>query len=63
EAVIAVLAIREGFMPGNLGMNRRDPEIETNVLIEARDAYVSRVLSNSFGFGGNNCSLLLGRAP
>lgn len=63
EAVIAVLAIREGFMPGNLRMNRRDPEIETNVLPETRAADVSRVLSNSFGFGGNNCSLLFGRAP
>jgi 3-oxoacyl-[acyl-carrier-protein] synthase-1 len=62
EAVIAVLAIREGFMPGNLGMNRRDPDIQTNVLSEPRDADVSRVLSNSFGFGGNNCSLLFGRA-
>lgn len=62
EAVIAVLAIREGFMPGNLRMNRRDPEIETNVLPETRAADVSRVLSNSFGFGGNNCSLLFGRA-
>lgn len=63
EAVIAVLAIREGFVPGNLRMNRRDPEIETNVLPETRAADVSRVLSNSFGFGGNNCSLLFGRAP
>ncbi len=63
EAVIAVLAIREGFMPGNLRMNRRDPEIGTNVLPETRTADVSRVLSNSFGFGGNNCSLLFGRAP
>ncbi len=62
EAVIAVLAIREGFMPGNLRMNRRDPEIETNILPETIAADVSRVLSNSFGFGGNNCSLLFGRA-
>jgi 3-oxoacyl-[acyl-carrier-protein] synthase-1 len=63
EAIIAVLAIREGLMPGNLRMNRRDPVIETNVLPETRAADVSRVLSNSFGFGGNNCSLLFGRAP
>jgi 3-oxoacyl-[acyl-carrier-protein] synthase-1 len=62
EAVIALQAIREGFIPGNLGMNRRDPDIGTNILLETRTADVSRVLSNSFGFGGNNCSLLFGRA-
>jgi len=63
EAAIALLAIREGFMPGNLGMRRRDPDIKTNILPETRAAEISRVLSNSFGFGGNNCSLLVGRAP
>ena len=63
EAVIALQAIRHGFMPGNLGMKRCDPEIETNILLETKSADVSRVLSNSFGFGGNNCSLLFGRAP
>jgi 3-oxoacyl-[acyl-carrier-protein] synthase-1 len=62
EAAIALLAIREGFMPGNLGISRRDPDIEINVLPETRTTDVSRVLSNSFGFGGNNCSLLFGRA-
>jgi 3-oxoacyl-[acyl-carrier-protein] synthase-1 len=62
EAVIALQAIREGFMPGNLGINRRDPDIGTDILLETRTADVSRVLSNSFGFGGNNCSLLFGRA-
>jgi 3-oxoacyl-[acyl-carrier-protein] synthase-1 len=61
EAVIALEAIRYGFTPGNLGLARRDPEIVTNILPETRAADVSRVLSNSFGFGGNNCSLLFGR--
>lgn len=61
EAVIALEAIRHGFTPGNLGLARRDPEIATNILPETRAADVSRVLSNSFGFGGNNCSLLFGR--
>lgn len=62
EAVIAILAIRESFMPGNLGLRRLDPDIGTNVMATGRDADVRRVLSNSFGFGGNNCSLLFGRA-
>lgn len=62
EAVTCLLALREGFMPGNLGLESRDPEIETNVLAESATGDVRRVLSNSFGFGGNNCSLLFGRA-
>jgi 3-oxoacyl-[acyl-carrier-protein] synthase-1 len=61
EAVIALQAIRHGFIPGNLGMTQRDPDIETNIFSETESAEISRVLSNSFGFGGNNCSLLFGR--
>lgn len=60
EAVISLLAIREGFLPGNLNLHRQDPEIRTNVLANSADVPVRRVLSNSFGFGGNNCSLLFG---
>jgi 3-oxoacyl-[acyl-carrier-protein] synthase-1 len=61
EAVIALQAIRHRFIPGNLGMTQRDPDIETNIFPETETAEISRVLSNSFGFGGNNCSLLFGR--
>lgn len=62
EAVISLLAIRDGFMPGNLGLQRRDPEIGIEVLAKTEKKDVAHVLSNSFGFGGNNCSLLFGRA-
>jgi 3-oxoacyl-[acyl-carrier-protein] synthase-1 len=62
EAIISLLAIRDGFMPGNLGLERRDPEIGINVLAGTVGMDVNHVLSNSFGFGGNNCSLLFGRA-
>ena len=62
EAVISLLCIRDGFMPGNLNLRRRDPEIATNILPGTAERPVRRVLSNSFGFGGNNCSLLFGAA-
>jgi 3-oxoacyl-[acyl-carrier-protein] synthase-1 len=61
EAVISLLALREGFLPGNLGLKQKDPEIETNILSRSEVRDVRHVLSNSFGFGGNNCSLLFGR--
>lgn len=62
ETVIALLALSEGFLPGNLGLREKDPEIETNILARSKACEVRHVLSNSFGFGGNNCSLLFGRA-
>jgi 3-oxoacyl-[acyl-carrier-protein] synthase-1 len=61
EAIIAMLCIRHGFMPGCLNTRSVDPAFEARILTENTEAPVSCVLSNSFGFGGSNCSLLLGR--
>ncbi len=61
EAVISLLAIEHGFMPGSLGTRQLDPALSCNYLLDNREAKVERVLSNSFGFGGSNCSLVLGR--
>jgi 3-oxoacyl-[acyl-carrier-protein] synthase-1 len=62
EAVISALAIKHGFMPGGVHTLRVDPTLTAHYLKENRRAPVTRVLSNSFGFGGTNCSLILGRA-
>jgi 3-oxoacyl-[acyl-carrier-protein] synthase-1 len=62
EAVIASLAIRHGFMPGCLAVTAPDPTFRARVLTDNLDAPVRRVMSNSFGFGGINCSLLFGDA-
>jgi 3-oxoacyl-[acyl-carrier-protein] synthase-1 len=61
EAVICALALRHGFMPGGLNLDRPDPAIAIRYLAANQDRPPSRVLSNSFGFGGSNCSLLFGR--
>jgi len=63
EAMIAVLCIRHRFMPGCLGVTEIDPTFRARVLAENVSAPVRRVMSNSFGFGGINCSLLFGNAP
>ena len=60
EAVIAKLAIQNGFMPACCGLQEIDPSFGMAVLTEGRDGPVRRVLSNAFGFGGVNCSLLFG---
>ena len=62
EAVVAALSLREGFIPGGAQTSELDPALGANYVLESRDAPLGRVLSNSFGFGGTNCSLLLGRA-
>jgi 3-oxoacyl-[acyl-carrier-protein] synthase-1 len=62
EAVISALAIRNGLMPGGVHTARIDPTLTAHYIRENRRAPVRRVLSNSFGFGGTNCSLIFGRA-
>jgi 3-oxoacyl-[acyl-carrier-protein] synthase-1 len=60
EAVISLLCLNHGFMPRSLNTRDKDPAILGNILLQSREAPVRRVLSNSFGFGGSNCSLLFG---
>jgi 3-oxoacyl-[acyl-carrier-protein] synthase-1 len=62
EAVICALSIRHGLMPGGLNTATVDPKLHVHYLRENRHGNVNRVLSNSFGFGGANCSLVFGRA-
>lgn len=62
EAVVCAIALRHGLMPGGIRSTQIDPTLEAHYLRENRHVPVSRVLSNSFGFGGTNCSLVFGRA-
>ena len=61
EAIISMLAIKHGFIPGSLHTQNPDPALRSNFQLENRDASMQRVMSNSFGFGGSNCSLIFGR--
>jgi 3-oxoacyl-[acyl-carrier-protein] synthase I len=60
EAVIAALCLTRSFVPGTLNTTRVDSSLKSHVLLENQEQPVRRVLSNIFGFGGNNCSLILG---
>lgn len=62
EAIISMLSIRHGLIPGGLNTREVDPALKSRYVLETREARVRRVLSNSFGFGGSNCSLVLGAA-
>lgn len=62
EAVICGLALQHGLLPGGLNLQQLDPALPLNYLQQNREQAVTRVLSNSFGFGGTNCSLIFGLA-
>jgi 3-oxoacyl-[acyl-carrier-protein] synthase-1 len=62
EAVIAAICVSDGLVPGCLGVEAPDPAFGVDVAVENRAIPVRRVLSNSFGFGGSNCALVIGQA-
>jgi len=62
EAVICALGLQHGLLPAGLNTRQLDPTLALDYILENRARSVTRVLSNSFGFGGTNCSLVFGRA-
>ena len=62
EAAICLLALHEGLLPGGLNVQEPDPALSLNYLRANRTESLNAALSNSFGFGGTNASLVLGRA-
>ncbi len=62
EAVICALALQHGLLPAGLNTRQLDPAFDLDYVLENRAQPVARVLSNSFGFGGTNCSLIFGLA-
>jgi 3-oxoacyl-[acyl-carrier-protein] synthase-1 len=62
EAVICALALQNNLLPAGLNTEHLDPKLNLNYLMTNREQSLSHVLSNSFGFGGTNCSLVFGRA-
>lgn len=63
EAVFSVLAIQRQFLPPNIHFQEIDPAWRLNIVAnEAREARVRRVVSNSFGFGGTNASIVIEEA-
>jgi len=60
EAIVCIKAIREGFIPPTIGLTEQDPECDLDyVPLQGRSQNLEYALSNSFGFGGQNASLLI----
>jgi 3-oxoacyl-[acyl-carrier-protein] synthase I len=60
EALICAIALTDGRLPGSPGTGELDPSIPIRYQLHGEDARLRHALSNSFGFGGSNCSLVLG---
>ncbi|MEZ5595981.1 MAG: beta-ketoacyl-ACP synthase [Pseudomonadales bacterium] len=60
EAVLVIDALLTGLVPGTC--NTRRHEAPFDLLLESREQSLRTAMSNSFGFGGNNCSLVFARA-
>ena len=62
ESVIALLALSDGLLPGTLNSEIPDPACGPQIRFENAQADINYAMNNSFGFGGNNCSLVFGKA-
>ena len=63
EALLCVRALQTGILPPTINLDQSDPECELDhVANKARETRVRVAVSNSFGFGGTNATLVLGRA-
>jgi 3-oxoacyl-[acyl-carrier-protein] synthase II len=61
EAIFAILALRDGVVPPTLNLDNPSPSCDIDLVPKrARERPVKYVLSNSFGFGGTNASLIFG---
>jgi 3-oxoacyl-[acyl-carrier-protein] synthase-1 len=61
EAAIALLSIEHEFMPGSPTTREVDPDTRCTIALTGESRRLTRVISNSFGFGGNNCALVFAR--
>lgn len=62
EAIISLLVIEKRFIPANLRFETRDPELTFSPVTETvTDVDVKHIISNSFGFGGNDTSLIFSK--
>ena len=62
ESIFSLYALQNNWAPRSLNTQSLDEAISINVLLESKALKINNVLSNSFGFGGSNCSLIFSEA-
>jgi 3-oxoacyl-[acyl-carrier-protein] synthase II len=64
EAVVCLLALQHQFLPANINFTSSDDGVDLNIVAnKAQPAALNTALSNSFGFGGTNASMVMRRLP
>ncbi len=61
EAIIALDTIKTGIIPGSMNLSELDHDVDITIQAENVEQTVKHAMTNSFGFGGNNCSLIFGQ--
>lgn len=61
ESIICFLGLKHGFVPPSINTKERDVGLAAQIVLQAQDCDLNVAMSNSFGFGGNNCSVLFGK--
>jgi 3-oxoacyl-[acyl-carrier-protein] synthase II len=60
EAVICLLAMQHNLVPANINFREQDEDIALDIVAnQSRSALLKTTLSNSFGFGGTNASIVM----
>lgn len=62
ESVFALIALEDGVLPGTLNSTTPDPACGPQIRFDNARRPIRHAMNNSFGFGGNNCSLVFGKA-
>lgn len=63
EAILALLCLQHDFMPGMVRIEQPDPQLRSAMMLRSESRPLRTVISNSFGFGGSNCTLIFGKRP
>jgi 3-oxoacyl-[acyl-carrier-protein] synthase-1 len=61
EALICLQALEQGLAPATLNTENLDPQVSLNLALSAQPVASRFAMTNSFGFGGNNCSLVFAK--
>lgn len=61
EIASTLMSMREGIIPPTINLDEKDPKCDINVITEKREADIEIAISNSFGFGGVNAVIVLGK--
>lgn len=61
EAIVAILALEHQALPGSATLRSPDPALALDIVVHPRTERIRFAMSNSFGFGGTNCSLVFAR--